>query len=431
MEKFYDSLIIGSGVAGLVSALEISRDKKILLITKKKLEDSNSYLAQGGICVLKSDMDRNSFIEDTMRAGHYENDPKAVEILVDESREAIKTLIGYGVSFNRIGDKLALTREGGHSTNRICFCQDRTGKFIMDSLIREIRKRNNIEIRENCTCKNLLIDDGIAYGGLLEDESRLNPVYAKKTVLATGGIGGLFKNTTNFRHIKGDGIAFAIENNIRLRDISYRQIHPTAFFDKSVDRKFLISESVRGEGAVLLNHQKRRFTDELRPRDIVSRAIFKEMEREQVDHEFLDFSTIKKDMDKRFPNIVSHIQERNIDPHKELVPIVPAHHYTMGGIWVDYNCKTSVKDLYAVGEVSSTGVHGKNRLASNSLLEAVVYSKRLAKDISAQGDKKIIEVKKEAIDFERAKTLIMKRIEEDEKDKIKRLSDKRIYRKSS
>ncbi|MDY6065625.1 MAG: L-aspartate oxidase [Finegoldia sp.] len=424
MEEVYDSLVIGSGVAGLITALEISPDKKVLLVTKKNLEDSNSYLAQGGICVLKSEEDRQSFIEDTMKAGHYENDPKAVEILVDESGAAIETLIGYSVPFNKEGGDLALTKEGGHSTNRIAFCQDRTGKFIMDSLIKEIRKRKNIEIREGCSCKNLLIKDGQAYGALLDDKDEYL-VYAETTVLATGGLGGLFKNTTNFRHICGDGIAMAIENDIDLRDISYIQIHPTAFYDSQAERKFLISESVRGEGAVLLNHDHKRFTDELKPRDIVTKAILSEMEREKVDHEFLDFSPIKIDIDVRFPNIVSHIQEKNIDPHTEPVPIVPAYHYTMGGIRVDYQGHTSIKNLYAVGEVSSTGVHGKNRLASNSLLEAVVYGKRVAADISLKRDKKIVKVKSYAIDFFKAKVRILERIEKDEKDKTERISNKR------
>lgn len=377
-----DVVIVGSGVAGLSCALNIDSDKKIILITKKELEDSNSYLAQGGISIRKGKDDRETFIEDTMKAGHYENIKEAVEVLVDESEDALKFLVDNDVNFNREGGQILFTKEGGHSTNRIAYCDDIAGECIMDALIKETKKRDNIKIITNCEMQDLLISDNKCFGIYAKTKDKKYKIYAESTVLATGGMGGIYKNTTNFSHIKGDGIALAIKHDIPLRDISYVQIHPTALYEDHDDRRFLVSEAVRGEGAHLLNQKHERFTDELKPRDIVSGAILKEMEKDKSDYEYLDMTVIEADIKKRFPNIYKKLIEINIDPYKEMVPIVPAAHYTMGGIKVDLDGKTSAKNLYAVGEVASTGVHGKNRLASNSLLESVVYGTRAAKSIN-------------------------------------------------
>ena len=419
-----DVVIIGSGVAGLTCALSLDRKLKIILLTKKKLKDSNSYLAQGGISVCRGKNDREEYIEDTLIAGHYKNNRKAVEILVDESEEAIKTLIENGVKFTGDEKGLFYTREGGHRKFRILYCEDQTGKYIMESLIEKVLERDNIKIIEDCEFLDIIEKENHCLGVLAKKEEVFS-IKSKFTVLATGGIGGIYENTTNFSHIKGDGVAAAIRHNIEIKDISYIQIHPTTFYKKEKERKFLISESVRGEGAILLNQKLERFTDELKPRDKVTSAILEEMKKEKSEYEWLDFSTIKLDIKERFPNIYDHLIKNGINPYKDKVPIVPAQHYTMGGIKVDINSKTSMKNLYAIGEVACTGVHGQNRLASNSLLESVVFGKRASYSII---DENNISVYNDIIDDifrnivdknlvfneEENKNIIEKRIKEDE-----------------
>ena len=422
-----DVVIIGSGVAGLICALTLDKSFKIILLTKKKLKDSNSYLAQGGISVCRGKEDREDYIEDTLIAGHYKNNREAVEILVDESEEAIKTLIKNGVKFT--GDKKGLfyTREGGHRKFRILYCEDQTGKYIMESLIEKVLERDNIKIIEDCEFLDIIEKENNCLG-ILAKKEEIFAIKSKFTVLATGGIGGIYKNTTNFSHIKGEGVAIAIRHNIKLKDISYIQIHPTTFYTKENERKFLISESVRGEGAVLLNQKLERFTDELKPRDKVTRAILEEMKKDKAEHEWLDFSTIKLDIKERFPNIYNHLLKRGINPLKDKVPIVPAQHYTMGGIKVDMNSKTSMKNLYAIGEVACTGVHGQNRLASNSLLESVVFAKRASYSIIDENNISVYNNIKDDIfkniadkillaDEKENKNIIEQRIKEDEFEK--------------
>ena len=419
-----DVVIIGSGVAGLTCALSLDRKLKIILLTKKKLKDSNSYLAQGGISVCRGKNDREEYIEDTLIAGHYKNNRKAVEILVDESEEAIKTLIENGVKFTGDEKGLFYTREGGHRKFRILYCEDQTGKYIMESLIEKVLERDNIKIIEDCEFLDIIEKENHCLGVLAKKEEVFS-IKSKFTVLATGGIGGIYENTTNFSHIKGDGVAAAIKHNIEIKDISYIQIHPTTFYKKEKERKFLISESVRGEGAMLLNQKLERFTDELKPRDKVTSAILEEMKKEKSEYEWLDFSTIKLDIKERFPNIYDHLIKNGINPYKDKVPIVPAQHYTMGGIKVDINSKTSMKNLYAIGEVACTGVHGQNRLASNSLLESVVFGKRASysiideNNISVYNDitddifRNIVD-KNLVFNEEENKNIIEKRIKEDE-----------------
>ena len=422
-----DVVIIGSGVAGLICALTLDKSFKIILLTKKKLKDSNSYLAQGGISVCRGKEDREDYIEDTLIAGHYKNNREAVEILVDESEEAIKTLIKNGVKFT--GDKKGLfyTREGGHRKFRILCCEDQTGKYIMESLIEKVLERDNIKIIEDCEFLDIIEKENNCLG-ILAKKEEIFAIKSKFTVLATGGLGGIYKNTTNFSHIKGDGVAVAIRHNIELKDISYIQIHPTTFYTKENERKFLISESVRGEGAVLLNQKLERFTDELKPRDKVTRAIFEEMKKDKAEYEWLDFSTINLDIKERFPNIYNHLIKKGINPLKDKVPIVPAQHYTMGGIKVDMNSKTSMKNLYAIGEVACTGVHGQNRLASNSLLESVVFAKRASYSIIDENNISVYNNIKDDIfkniadkillaDEKENKNIIEQRIKEDEFEK--------------
>lgn len=411
-----DVLIVGSGVAGMICALSLPRQLEVLLITKAHLADSNSYLAQGGISVMCSPTDREAYVEDTLRAGHDENNQAAVEILVDESPAAIRTLQDLGVCFNEADGKPLYTREGGHSCSRILYCDDHTGKNIMEALIARIRATAHVTVLEKCTMTDLIVADGTCYGVCAQYEDAPLQIMAGATVLATGGVGGLFKNTTNFSHIRGDGARLAIQHGIALKDMDHIQIHPTAFYDAEADRKFLISESVRGEGAVLLNKQEERFVNELQPRDIVSQAIFNEMEKDGRPYQWLNMKTVPIDIRRRFPKIVTHLKEKGLDPAKEYVPIVPAQHYTMGGIAVDMQGRTSMSGLYAIGEAACTGVHGANRLASNSLLECVVFGKRAAAELTQKppaqpkmkpdsarcqgiGSEKALRMLKEAINF--------------------------------
>ncbi len=420
-----DVVIVGSGVAALVCALSLPKDQNIVLITKKSLIDSNSYLAQGGICVMRGDSDRDSFIEDTLRAGHFQNDKKAVEILVDESNAAIKTLQELGVVFTGDENGPYYTREGGHSNFRILYHDDITGKSIMESLIETMKKRENINIMENCSMTDLLISkkNEECLGIYAIHNGKNLVINSRSTVLATGGIGGIYKNSTNFPHIRGDGIALAIKHNIELKDISYVQIHPTALYEEKLGRRFLISESVRGEGAQLINHKHERFTNELSPRDIVSKAILEEMEKDGTKYELLDLNPLKDSIENRFPNIYNKILEIGLNPLKDPIPVVPSQHYTMGGIKVDMDSKTSMKNLYAIGEVACTGVHGKNRLASNSLLEGVVFAKRSAKSIIKENPPLITYMedltKKTLISDAEISLIIKERIYEDELAKTK------------
>lgn len=378
-----DILIVGSGVAGLYCALNLPKDKQILIITKDSVLNSDSYLAQGGICVLKDEKDYESFFEDTMRAGHYENNPETVEIMIRSSKEVIGELISYGVEFEKQNEEYIYTREGAHSKPRILYHKDETGKEITTQLFKEASKRDNITIMEYCTMVDLLCKEKECLGVICHDkEENYFSINANYTILATGGIGGLFKNSTNFRHLTADALALALQYDVKVQNIDYIQIHPTTFYSKKDGRKFLISESVRGEGAILLNAKKERFVDELLPRDVVSNAILEEMKKEGSEHVWLSLENIStEDIKNHFPNIYRHCIEEGYDITKEPIPVVPSQHYFMGGIQVDTHSKTSMDRLYAIGETACNGVHGKNRLASNSLLESLVFARRSAEHI--------------------------------------------------
>lgn len=380
-----DILIVGCGVAGLYCALNSPKDKQIIIISKDEATKCDSFLAQGGICVLHDENDYRSFYDDTMRAGHYENNPNSVDIMIRSSRNVIGDLVSLGVRFEKDGNDFSYTREGAHSRARILFHEDETGKEITSHLLEEVKKRSNITLIENFTMIDLLCQGNTCYGIIGQDpEKNYKSISADYTVLATGGIGGLFKHSTNYRHLTGDALALAIKHGIKLQHIDYIQIHPTTLFTKKQGRKFLISESVRGEGAILLNSAGKRFTDELQPRDIVSNAIFEEMKKEGSEHVWLSMEPIPKEkIQSHFPNIYEHCLEEGYNVTKEPIPVVPAQHYFMGGIDVNANSKTSMDHLYAVGETACNGVHGKNRLASNSLLESLVFAKRVADNISS------------------------------------------------
>ena len=381
-----DVVIVGTGVGGCFSALNLSEDLSIIMITKSDLESSDSFLAQGGICVLHDDDDYDSYFEDTMRAGHYENRKESVDIMIRGSQDVIHDLIGYGVDFAKEDGNLLYTREGAHSRPRILFHEDITGKEITSKLLAQIKTRKNIQIMEYTTMTDILISQGACAGIEVEtsDHKKIY-IHADQTIFASGGIGGRYKHSTNFPHLTGDAIDIAKKHGIRLEHLDYVQIHPTTLYSKKPGRRFLISESVRGEGALLYDKNGNRFVDELLPRDVVTKAIQEQMKKDGTDHVWLSLEKIPKEIIlSHFPNIYQHCLEEGYDATKEWIPVVPAQHYFMGGIWVDSDSHTSMPNLYAVGETSCNGVHGKNRLASNSLLESLVFAKRAARKIMSE-----------------------------------------------
>lgn len=381
-------LIVGSGCSGLYTALNLPQELHITIISKDTLEHSDSFLAQGGICMLKDESDYDSFFEDTLRAGHYKNNKISVDLMIKSSPDVIKDLIGYGVDFQRDENgNLAFTREGAHSDKRILFYQDTTGKEITSRLLAAVKKLPNVTLMEHTCLLDIMEEDNRCYGGVARLENGdLEKITADVTVLASGGVGGLYKNSTNFKHLTGDALAISLKHDIELKDMSYVQIHPTTLYKENPkERSFLISESVRGEGALLYDKNMNRFVDELQPRDVVAQAILKQMEKDGTDHVWEDLRTIpKKELEEHFPNILAHCREAGYDPFTECIPVVPAQHYFMGGIKVNYHSKTSMDFLYAVGETACNGVHGQNRLASNSLLESLVFAKRAAKNLVAK-----------------------------------------------
>ncbi len=375
-----DILIVGCGAGGLFAALHLPEDKQITIVTKDQAERSDSFLAQGGICVLHDPEDYDAFYEDTMRAGHYENKAESVDIMIRSSRQVIDTLVSYGVDFEKADGDFVYTREGAHSRPRILYHQDETGKEITSHLLAEARTRANITLIEAYTMVDLLCEDNVCYGIIGKDAAgNYSAITADYTILATGGIGGLFAHSTNYKHLTGDAIALALKHGIRLKNIDYIQIHPTTLYTGKPGREFLISESVRGEGALLYNSKGERFVDELLPRDVVANAIFGEMKKEGTEHVWLSLEKISEhDIKTHFPHIYEHCLAEGYNITKEPIPVVPSQHYFMGGIDVDCHSKTSMDRLYAVGETSCNGVHGRNRLASNSLLETLVFAARAA-----------------------------------------------------
>ena len=428
----YDVVIVGTGVAGLYGALSLPKDLKILMITKDVAENSDSFLAQGGICVQLNDEDYDGYFEDTMKAGRYENRKESVDIMIRSSRNVINDLIKYGVEFEKEEDgSYSYTREGGHSEFRILHYDDVTGKEITSKLLMQVRKLSNVTFLEYNTMVDIIAKDNEAKGIVVADrDGNVSCVFCKKLILATGGIGGLFKNSTNFRHLTGDSFAIALKHGVELENIHYIQIHPTVFYSEEEGRRFLISESVRGEGAILLDKNGNRFTDELQPRDVVTGEIVKQMKKDKTKHVWL---SIKDAMDaeeikERFPNIYAHCLEEGYDLTKEAIPVVPAQHYLLGGIHTDKNGKTTMENLYAAGETACNGVHGANRLASNSLLESLVFAKRAADEISQN----IANVQIDKIDVDMSQYEDLNKLKEENKkiilDEIKR-KDEDFYDK--
>ncbi len=473
MEKRYDVIIAGTGVAGCFAALHLPENMKVLMITKGELEESDSFLAQGGICVLRDENDFDSFFEDTMKAGHYKNKKSSVELMINSSRDVINQLLDFNVDFAKENGTLLYTREGAHSKPRILYHDDITGQEITEKLLAAVKERKNIEIKEKTTMIDLIANNNKCYGLIIKEESQdITPVFSDNVILATGGLGGIYENSTNFPHLTGDALAIAEKNGVKLKDVSYIQIHPTTLYSLKKGRRFLVSESVRGEGALLYDKNYERFTDELIPRDKLTEKILAQMKKDNTNHVWLDMrpiieegidikkrfpNIVKKcieegynpekecipvvkdntnhvwldmrpiieegiDIKKRFPNIVKKCIEEGYNPEKECIPVVPAQHYFMGGIDVDENSMTSMENLYAAGETSCNGVHGANRLASNSLLESLVFGEIAAKHICSKENKDFnissIKVNLEKYKdteklFEEYKNIILKEIEKD------------------
>lgn len=394
-----DILIVGTGASGLFAALHCPSDKNILMITKDAVENSDSFLAQGGICVLRDENDYDSFMEDTLKAGHYENRRESVDIMIRSSREVINELIGYGVDFaKQANGELNYTREGCHSKARILFHEDITGKEITRNLLKAVQKLPNVHILEYVTMLDLIKQDNTCFGILAKDKNdEYLTIEADNTILASGGIGGLYEHSTNYPHLTGDAIAIALRHNIKLENPDYVQIHPTSLYTNKPGRSFLISESVRGEGAKLYGKDGRRFANEVLPRDLMTAEIKKQMAKDNMPYVWLDMTVLGKDVIlNHFPHIYEKCLEEGFDVTKQWIPIVPAQHYYMGGIHVDKYSKTTMNNLYAVGETSCNGVHGANRLASNSLLEGLVFAKRAVNKIH---DGENAQHKKYDIDF--------------------------------
>lgn len=397
-----DVAIVGTGVGGLYCALNLPETLSVALFTKAAAEECDSYLAQGGICMLRDDGDYDSYFEDTMRAGHWENTKESVDIMIRSSRDVISDLVSYGTQFEKEADgSLAFTREGAHSVPRILFHEDVTGREITSHLLSAVRKLRNVRVFENADMLDIIEKEDGSCGGIIVSATgssplaksasarnfqgrHIVPVTAKRTVWACGGIGGLFAHSTNYPHLTGDALAISLRRGIHLKDVDYIQIHPTTLYSKKPGRAFLVSESVRGEGGILLDAQGKRFTDELQPRDVVSGAIFRQMEKDGTPFVRLSMERIPKDVIMtHFRHIYERCLDEGFDCTKEPIPVVPAQHYFMGGVAVDSDSLTSKGRLYAVGETSCNGVHGRNRLASNSLLESLVFAKRAALNIAS------------------------------------------------
>lgn len=379
MQKMFDFIVIGSGLAGLNSALRGAEKGSVLLITKNKLAASNTWYAQGGIATVMSPHDNfKKHIQDTLKAGAYHNNKKAVEYIVSHGPQAITRLEELGVRFTKNSKKISLHLEGGHSEKRIVHAADHTGQNIEEALIKKVRATKNIQILEKVFCKDLLVKNKRCYGVEVFRNKKVEHFYAQIIILATGGLGQVYSKTTNPKVATGDGIAMAFRAGCKLKDLEFIQFHPTAL-DEKKSPQFLLSEALRGEGAILLNTKNDPFMKkyhalkELAPRDIVSRAIFEEQQKGKV---FLDLRPIQN-LSKKFPHIYKTLKQKGFQPDKKPIPITPVAHYSCGGALTDLHGRTNIKDLYAFGEVTCTGLHGANRLASNSLLEAMVMSENV------------------------------------------------------
>ena len=393
MNMTYNAIVIGSGISGLYTALKLNQNSNsgVLLVTKSTLGESNSYYAQGGMVAVLKDNKKDSIeshIRDTLNAGAGLNETETVKFISESSDKVVHDLLNFGVDFDRDENgNFKLTKEAAHSVNRILHSGgDATGREIEKALVKSV-KNSGIKVIENTAVTELIVENGTCIGVKIND----NRIYANTIIVATGGIGQIYKYTTNPIGATGDGIALCYRAGAVLRDMEFVQFHPTALAidDMKNRNRFLISEAVRGEGAKLCDKNGYCYMKdydergELAPRDIVARANFTQMQKTNSDCVYLDARAIKE-VSKRFPTISTKCKEYGIDIERDLIPVAPAAHYFMGGIKTDYKGQTSIKNLYAIGECASTGLHGANRLASNSLLECVVCAYEAAQNLKKE-----------------------------------------------
>ena len=381
----YDFLVIGSGLAGLFTSLTLKDRGRVALITKGALEDSNSYFAQGGMAAAVGQGDSPDLHRrDTLAAGAGLCDEPAVDLLVKEGPQRIRDLVALGVEFDRWGGQVHLAREAAHSINRILHVDgDATGRGVCTRLIEEVKQSREIDVYEGHFVVDLIMTEGRCWGALALRNEEYRAFWAPATILATGGVGQVFAETSNPPTATGDGIALAYRAGAKLMDMEFVQFHPTVLYTGGDKSRFLISETVRGEGAVLRNQGGQAFMGkyhplgDLAPRDVVARAIWTEMQQDARPHVYLDATSIKHPQD-RFPTIYRRCSEMGLKMERDWLPVGPAAHYTMGGVYTDHHGRTTIPGLLACGEVACTGIHGANRLASNSLLEAIVFGQRAA-----------------------------------------------------
>jgi L-aspartate oxidase len=397
-QQFTDVLVIGGGVAGLRAAIAAADSADVLIVTKDSVDESNTWYAQGGIAAVLQPLDSyESHVDDTMKGGAGLCDEKAVEVVVKEGPQRVLELLSWGANFDKQAGNpydLAFTREGGHSFARILHAYgDATGKELAQTLINTVRARESIRISENSFVIDLLTDEGRCVGALALIDDQINVIWARRTILASGGAGQLYRESTNPRIATADGHAMAYRAGATLQDMEMVQFHPTTLYVAGSSRA-LITEAVRGEGAYLVDRNGHRFMPEyhemaeLAPRDVVSQAIVEQIRKTNYTHVYLDVRHLEtKKFRARFPQLAQLVDQFEINIAKDLIPIHPAAHYMIGGVDVDLNGKTSLEGLYAVGEASCSGLHGANRLGSNSLLEGLAFGARAGADAAREAAK--------------------------------------------
>lgn len=394
-----DFIVVGSGIAGLTTALSLGRSGHVMILTKARQEQSNSWRAQGGIAAAVGENDSPELHQqDTLRTGVNMCNVESVNVLVNMAPSTIQKLSNWGTQFDRSKEGWSLGREGSHSVSRILHVDgDSTGAGITSTLLKKVREQTNIELLTHTTVQDLIVIEGVCRGVIVVDQNGTHHVILarKGIVLASGGCGQLFRYTTNELVTTGDGFAIAHRAGAELKDMEFIQFHPTALALEQ-NPMFLVSEAVRGEGAHLVNDLGETFMEryhewkDLAPRDVVSRAMYSEMQAGR--HIYLNATQIGEDFPERFPKIFAQCMKHGIDPRKDLIPVTPAAHFIMGGITTNLYGQTSIERLFACGEVACTGVHGANRLASNSLLEGAVFAQRVAETIAKLPDQDLVEL---------------------------------------